>query len=111
MEYKIENLKVFTRKGEDKRDDSEELFRWLCTFHGDNGKSICEEPDNYKLGKIISANFVDHATGLPYSFAKKPPELEGQIGAPHIVDQLLGKYFGEEYILTYHENFGQLIQT
>ena len=66
-----------------------ELFQWVGTFHGKSGKSNCEEPDNEKLKKIISANFLEHARGLTYLFARNPSELEGQIGAPRIVDQFL----------------------
>ena len=68
-------------------------FRLLCAFEGRNGKSVCEEPDDEKLSKIISKVYLDRPTGNPYNFQKNPPELRGQIGVPPIVDKLLGQYF------------------
>ena len=65
----------------------------LCAFEGRNGKSVCEEPDDEKLSKIISKVYLDRPTGYPYNFQKTPPELRGQIGVPSIVDKLLGQYF------------------
>jgi len=65
-------------------------FRLLCAFEGRNGKSVCEEPDDEKLSKIISKVYLDRPTGNPYNFQKNPPELRGQIGVPPIVDKLLG---------------------
>ena len=63
----------------------------MCAIEGKTGKSICEEPDDNKLAKIISKAYLDRPSGDPYSFKNNPPELRGQIGVPHIVDKLLGK--------------------
>ena len=65
-------------------------FNLLCDVKGSNGESICEEPDDEKLSEIIAKEYLDRPLGIPYSFNNNPPELKGQIGAPQIVDKLLG---------------------
>ena len=55
-----------------------------------SGKSICNVPDDILLSEIISEQLFDQSTDIPYSFQYNPPELKGQIGAPPIVDKLLG---------------------
>ena len=65
-------------------------FAVLCGFKGRSGKSICSDPDDKLLSEIISEQFFDRPTDIPYSFQNNPPELKGQIGAPPIVDKLLG---------------------
>ena len=85
-------LIIFAVVGNSEKRRSGEPFGFLCEVHGENGKSICEEPDNKKLSDIISRLYLKHPTGHPYSFEKNPPELRGQIGVPHIVDKLLGNF-------------------
>ena len=68
-------------------------YKLICQFEGRNGKSVCKEPDDEKLAKIINQVYLDPPSQHPYTFRANPPRLVGQIGVPKIVDKILGKWF------------------
>ena len=66
-------------------------YKLICQFQGKSGKSVCEERDDEKLSKIIKSTYLDSPSPHPYAFRANPPELNGQVGVPTIVDKILGK--------------------
>ena len=88
-EKELESARIAEKPSIYRKIDMVSSFNLLCDFKGSYGKSICEEPDDEKLSEIIAKEYLDRPTGVPYSFDNNPPKLNGQIGAPQIVDKLL----------------------
>ena len=85
-------------------------YKLLCEIRGRNDKSVCEEADDSLLATVIQNVYLDPPSSKPYAFRSNPPNLDGQIGVPSIVDEILGKlllnyfyYFSNfvEYIYVY----------
>ena len=85
-------------------------YKLLCEIRGRNNKSVCEEADDSLLATVIQNVYLDPPSSKPYAFRSNPPNLDGQIGVPSIVDEILGKlllnyfyYFSNfvEYIYVY----------
>ena len=66
-------------------------YQTLCMIENDAGSSVCDVEDTEKLAEIIKHNLIDHPSQKDYNFSKTEPRLDGQIGAPKIVDELLGQ--------------------
>ena len=66
-------------------------YKLLCEIRGGNNKSVCEEADDSRLAKVIQNVYLDPPSSKPYAFRSNPPNLDGQIGVPSIVDRILGK--------------------
>ena len=60
-------------------------------IENDAGSSVCDVRDTEKLAEIIKHNLIDHPSQKDYNFSKTETRLDGQIGAPKIVDELLGQ--------------------
>ena len=65
-------------------------FKFLCLFESNSGKSVCENKDDEMMSKVIRKVYLDPPSVNPYSFRVNPPALNGQIGVPKIIDELLG---------------------
>ena len=52
--------------------------------------SACHVNNTKKLAEIIKHNYIDHPSQKDYNFSQAKPRLNGQIGAPKIVDEFLG---------------------
>ena len=79
------------------RSDSSEIqiFKLLCLFKGNNGKSVCEDEEAEVMSTIINKVYLDPPSEKPYFFSVNPPVLNGQTGVPKIIDKLLrGKQNG-----------------
>ena len=74
------------------RSDSSEIqmFKLLCLFKGNNGKSVCEDKEAEVMSTIINKVYLDPPSEKPYFFSVNPPVLNGQTGVPKIIDKLLG---------------------
>ena len=74
------------------RSDSSEIqiFKLLCLFKGNNGKSVCDDEEAEVMSTIINKVYLDPPSEKPYSFDVNPPILNGQTGVPKIIDTLLG---------------------
>ena len=70
---------------------SHQGYKLLCEIRGGNNKSVCEEADDSRLAKVIQNVYLDPPSSKPYAFRSNPPNLDGQIGVPSIVDEILGK--------------------
>ena len=66
-------------------------YKLLCEIRGRNNKSVCEEADDSLLATVIQNVYLDPPSSKPYAFRSNPPNLDGQIGVPSIVDEILGK--------------------
>ena len=66
-------------------------YKLLCEFRGGNNKSVCEEAYDSLIATIIQNVYLDPPSSKPYAFRSSPPNLDGQIGVPSIVDKILGK--------------------
>ena len=53
--------------------------------------SACHVNNTKRLAEVIKHNYIDHPSQKDYNFSKTMPRLDGQIGAPKIVDELLGQ--------------------
>ena len=82
-------------------------YKLLCEIRGRNDKSVCEEADDSLLATVIQNVYLDPPSSKPYAFRSNPPNLDGQIGVPSIVDEILGKlllnyfYYFSKYIYVY----------
>ena len=79
------------------RSDSSEIqiFKLLCLFKGNNGKSVCDDEEAEVMSTIINKVYLDPPSEKPYLFSVNPPVLNGQTGVPKIIDKLLrGKQNG-----------------
>ena len=65
-------------------------FKFLCLFESNRGKSVCEDKDDEMMAKVIRKVYLDPPSVNPYGFRVNPPALNGQIGVPKIIDELLG---------------------
>ena len=76
----------------DMRSSTSEIqsFKFLCLFEGNSGKSVCEDKDDAMMAKVIRKVYLDPPSVKPYGFRVNPPALNGQIGVPKIIDELLG---------------------
>ena len=74
------------------RSDSSEtqIFKLLCLFKGNNGKSVCDDEEAEVMSTIINKVYLDPPSEKPYFFSVNPPVLNGQTGVPKIIDKLLG---------------------
>ena len=74
------------------RSDSSEIqiFKLLCLFKGNNGKSVCDDEEAEVMSTIINKVYLDPPSEKPYLFSVNPPVLNGQTGVPKIIDKLLG---------------------
>ena len=67
-------------------------YKLLCEIRGGNNKSVCEEANDSLLATVIQNVYLDSPSSKPYAFRSNPPNLDGQIGVPSIVDRVLGKF-------------------
>ena len=81
-----------------KKSNPSKSYEILCSYKGKNGKSICDKHDEKQMGKIVKNVYLDMPSKKSYNFRKQPPELNGQIGVPKIVDDLLGNKKNGFYI-------------
>ena len=94
---------------------SHQGYKLLCEIRGGNNKSVCEEADDSRLAKVIQNVYLDPPSSKPYAFRSNPPNLDGQIGVPSIVDRILGKlllknfYHFSNFCKTYVHVFNLLI--
>ena len=68
-------------------------YKLICQFEGKTGKSLCDVQDDEKLSKIIKSTYLHSPSPYPYTFRYNPPQIDGQVGVPRIVDTILGKFF------------------
>ena len=94
----LRKFKSLMGSNDHKKRSSSKIFNSLCAFKGKNGKSVCDERDDKFMGKIIKQSYLDRPSEEGYSFTKKPPKLDGQIGVPKIIDDLLGNKNNGFYI-------------
>ena len=66
-------------------------YKLLCEIRGRNNKSVCEDSDDSRLATVVKNIYLDPPSSKPYAFHSNPPNLDGQIGVPSIVDKILGK--------------------
>ena len=78
-------------------------YKLLCEIRGRNNKSVCEEADDSRLAKVVKNIYLDPPSSKPYAFRSNPPNLDGQIGVPSIVDRILGKLLLKNFY--YFSNF------
>ena len=67
-------------------------YKSICNSKGRNGSSLCKESDDDRLSEIIKGQFLDNPHNDHYNFTKNPPDLNGQIGVPMIIDTILGDF-------------------
>ena len=67
-------------------------YKSICNSRGQNGSSLCKESDDDRLSEIIKGQFLDGPHNDHYNFTKNPPDLDGQIGVPMIIDTILGDF-------------------
>ena len=68
-------------------------YKLLCEFSDNSTKSVCQMGDEIMLARIIRNVFLDKPVpGASYNFDYNPPNVDGQIGVPQIVDKILGKF-------------------
>ena len=80
-------------------------YKLLCEIRGRNNKSVCEEADDSLLATVIQNVYLDPPSSKPYAFRSNPPNLDGQIGVPSIVDKILGKL-----LLNYFYHFSNFVE-
>ena len=67
-------------------------YKSICNSKGRNGSSLCNESDDDRLSEIIKGQSLDGPNNAYYNFTKNPPDLDGQIGVPMIIDTILGDF-------------------
>ena len=72
-------------------------YKSICNSRGRNGSSLCNESDDERLSEIIMGKFLDGPNNGYYNFTKNPPDLDGQIGVPMIIDTILGDFNIDTY--------------
>ena len=92
------HIEIISSKSNNHKVISSKTYNSLCAFKGKNGVSVCDERDDKLMGKIIKNSYLDRPSKEEYSFRKKPPDLDGQIGVPKIIDDLLGNKNNGFYI-------------
>ena len=55
-----------------------------------NGNSLCDVGNVDSLARVIKYVYLDAPSKANYTFRVNPPKLDGQIGVPKLVDQILG---------------------
>ena len=73
-------------------DRAEEDYCQLCLKKDKKGNSMCKSGDVDELANIVRKGYLDPPSKRYYNFSNNPPALEGQIGVPSAVDEILGKY-------------------
>ena len=65
-------------------------YKMLCAIKDDKGKSVCETGEENILSRVINNALVDEPSKGKYNFDYNHPNVQGQLGIPQMVDEILG---------------------
>ena len=103
VSFKVTEVKTYRQKNlipkcQNFTDPAEENYCQLCLIKDKKGNSVCKSGDVDELANIVRTGYLDPPSKSYYNFSNNPPALDGQIGVPSAVDEILGRYLRFENV-------------